>query len=313
MSLQRSLSASLSSSLSSCLDSVEAVGNRSSGDDEEVFVRDGGRVGAIFLGGHHLGDRGVGRIVHELEDPCREYYKLYLCDNRIGSLGASFVSYLLKYNTTLVELSLGNNNIGDEGARHLASSLVNDTLRMLNIENNNIGAAGVAALANALERNNTSLHSLVLSENPIGDGGARAMLDCIRNNASIDSLMRCNHTLRTVTLKKVTQVNDASILRKIPAFLKINRESESSSPSVAARRKILLLVKEHPSSLLDYLSSLRCDTKEMFGCMALVLALLGGSCDASSIFLVLMNSPSVFSDDPDISRVRFKAAKLLGI
>ena len=295
----------LSTSFSSCLDSVEAVFESDAGmagaDDGKDFVPDGGRVGAIFLGGNHLGDKGVARIIDGLEDHCREYYKLYLCDNRIGHQGASIISCSLKYNTTLMELSLGNNHIGDEGARHLASLLVvNDSLEMLNLENNNIGPAGITALATALEHDNNSLRCLVLSENPIGDEGALSMLQCIGNSFSLDHLQRCNHSLLSVILKKVTQVKDTTTLRKIQSYLKTNRLAVPS-PISASQRKIFLYVKENPNALLDYVSILRRDDteKEMYGCMALILALLGKQYDLSSTFVVLKHSPHLFSNDSD--------------
>mmetsp|Transcript_16870 Transcript_16870/g.29034 ORF Transcript_16870/g.29034 Transcript_16870/m.29034 type:complete len:310 (-) Transcript_16870:200-1129(-) len=300
----------LSPSFSSCLDSVEAVFEGDAGaiaaDDGEDFVRDGGRVGGIFLGGNHLGDKGVARIVDGLEDPCRQYYKLYLCDNRIGRQGASFISYSLKYNATLMELSLGNNHIGDEGARHMASSLVvNNCLQMLNLENNSIGPAGTTVIANALEHSNKSLHWLVLSENPIGDEGAKAILQCIGNSNSLEHLKRCNHSLLSVVLKKVTQVKDVATLRKIQCYLKTNRLS-FPSPISAAQRKILLYVKENPKELMNYFSSfgMKGAEVEIDGRMALLLALLGKQYDLSSTFVLLQNSPHLFTNDPGIKGIK---------
>lgn len=292
---------------SSCLETVEALflSDAAMTDDSEggeEFVRDGGREGAIFLGGNHLGDKGVERIVDGLQDPCREYYKLYLCDNRIGRLGASFISLSLKYNTTLIELSLGSNHIGDDGAKYLASALAaNDTLEMLDLEKNSIGPVGVTALANVLEHENSSLQWLVLSENPIGDEGAKRILKCVGNSTSFKCLETCNHSLLTITLKKVTQVKDNTALRKIQSHLKINRLSVPL-PIQAARRKILMHVRENPDALLDFLAKVQVDDAEteMF-LKAYILALLGCQEDLSTIFVVLKNSPQVFSSDPDMA------------
>lgn len=294
----------ISSSISSCLDAVDqALYEGDYSDDGEEFVRDGGRVGAIFLGGNHLGDKGVARIVDGLEDPCRDYYKLYLCDNRIGRLGALKISFSLKLNTKLKELSLGNNHIGNEGARHLASSLKdNNTLEVLNLENNSIGPAGTTALANALEHYNNTLHWLVLSENPIGDEGVKSMLRCIGNTSSFNDLQKCNHSLKSIILKKVTQVHDHTSLRKIQCLLKINRLS-APSLRLAAQRKILLHVKENPNALLEFFIAIRGDGSRMELCFhPLVLALLGDQYDLSTSFLLLQNSPHIFSNDPDIAK-----------
>lgn len=271
-------------------------------------------MGAIFLGGNHLGDKGVERIVDGLEDPCREYYKLYLCDNRIGRLGASFISCSLKYNTSLMELDLGNNHIGDDGAKYLALALEeNCTLKMLNLENNNIGSDGVVALANALEHSNDSLQWLVLTENPIGDEGAKALLRCVRNTLSFDHLQKCNHTLLSIILKKVTQIKDTSTLRKIQCYLKINRTSELALPGSVAQRKILAYAKENPNALLEYFTNLRSDCgRRELSLHPSVLALLGFQDDVSTVFTVLRNSAHLFSDDPDIESIVGGGRRKLG-
>lgn len=315
MSLRRLSTSLRSPSFSSCLDSVDAIfesdapGMIEDGDDGEAFQRDGGRVGAIFLGGNHLGDKGVERIVDGLEDKCREYYKLYLCHNRVGKIGASVVSNSLKHNTTLRELSLGNNHIGDEGARHLATALRdNCTLQMLNVENNNIGPAGVTALAKALEHNNDSLQWLVLSENPIGDEGANAILRCIGNMETFDHMYRCNHTLLSIILKKVSQVKDTTTLRKIQCYLKINRLSEQPMSFILplgsfAQRKVLEHAKENPNALLEYFTAMQGDDcRKGLSLHPLILALLGYHDDLSTIYSILQNTPHLFSDDPDICR-----------
>ncbi|KAL7544754.1 hypothetical protein ACHAWF_008113 [Thalassiosira exigua] len=304
---------SLSSSLSSCFDSVEAIfeidpasglgppSSSSDAYDGEEFVRDGGRIGAIFLGGHRLGDKGVARIVDGLEDPCRDYYKLYLDDNRIGVPGASSLSRSLRCNATLLELGLENNRLGDEGARCLASALAeNDTLVMLNLEKNGVGPSGTAAIADALEHRNNSLQWLVLSENPIGDEGAKAMLRCVGNTSSFDRLQLCNHTLLSVVLKKVTQVKDHATLRKIHCYLKINRLS-SPFPAFARQRKILTHAKENPDVFLEYLHTIRRDdAKRELSLHPLILALLGQQCELSTIFMVVQSSAHIFLNDPDI-------------
>ena len=292
----------LSSSLSSCLDSAEALleDDPSATEHGEAFVRDGGSERAIFLGGNgkRLGDKGVTRVVEGLEDPSREYYKLYLCDNRIGWRGASIVSHALTHNTSLVEMSLGNNRIGDEGARHLASALVhNATLEMLDLENNGIGPAGTVAIANALERDNNSLQWLVLSENPIGDEGAQALLRCIANTTSLDHLQKSNHSLLSIILKKVAWVKDAAFLRKIRCYLKINRLSVPCT-RFAVQRKVLLGVKESPQRLMEFCATLREENPSIeLGLQPYLLSLLGYHSDLSTAFVVLQNAPHLFSDD----------------
>ncbi len=280
----------------SMTDSVVTAAAAAANDNE-----DGGSEGAIFMVGNHIRDKGVVRIVDVLKEPCcREYYKLYLCDNRVGRLGASCISLALNYNTTLRELSLGNNHIGDEGARHLANALTqNGTLEMLNLEKNKIGPIGITYLANSLERDNTSLLWLVLSENPIGDEGARSMLRCVGNTSTVERLQGCNHSLLSIVMRKVTQINDSpATVRKIHSYLKINRLSGNSS-RLAAQRKLLLFVKENHNALLGYLSvGQRCDTVKEMHCASHIMALLGYEKDLSTMFAILRITPHLFSVEP---------------
>ena len=275
-----------------CLDYIESAlficdTQHSSGEDEND-----GNIDAIFLGGNHIGDRGVARIVYGLEDYI-QYRKLYLCDNRISQDGALLISKSLRHNKTLIELSLGNNLIGDEGACLLASSLSqNDTLEILNLENNGIGCRGTKAIVELGLMHNSVIQYLVLSENPIEDDGAKALLRCIRDTSSLANLYLCNHTLLSIILKKVTL--DGRILRDIKSYLKVNRMS-NNSPVSAATRKILLYIKENPEIFIEYMVRIREVNPDLELCiMPRVLSLLGNQQDLATMNIILQNSPGLF-------------------
>lgn len=78
----------------------------------------------------------------------------------------------------LVELDLGHNNIGTEGARVLASSPHLAGLRVLRLVGCGIGDDGVRALAESPHFGR--LTTLALDFNPLGDSGFRAFLDSSR-------------------------------------------------------------------------------------------------------------------------------------
>ncbi|MED6232917.1 hypothetical protein ATANTOWER_004217, partial [Ataeniobius toweri] len=83
---------------------------------------------------------------------------------------------LLSEDSILTDLSLRNNQIGDEGARLIGSALsttksANKNLLSLNLAFNNIRDAGAAHIAQGLRLNRT-LVFLSLSNNQIGDSGA---------------------------------------------------------------------------------------------------------------------------------------------
>ena len=262
----------------------------------------GDREGIIFLIGCNMKNKGVERVVDGLQDPCREYSKLFLCDNRIEKLSASFLSYALKNDSCLTELSLAHNDIGNDGAESLAHALrFNGTLKMLNLEKNNIGPRGVAALSKCLERSNTTLQWMVLSENPIGDEGAKSLLRCVGNNLTIDTLLKCNFSLTSITLKKVTCLTSQTTLRKIQCYLTINRLFMPSRISLASQRKVLMLVKENHGPLLEYMSAIQGVDAVKDVCIMQILALLGRHCDLlSTLFALLKDNvvPSLLWKSP---------------
>jgi len=79
----------------------------------------------------------------------------------------------LKTNSTLVELNINENNLGDEGAKALAEGLkANKTLKSLDLSLNYIGDEGAKAIAAMLDVNKT-LTSLTISGNEIQDAELR--------------------------------------------------------------------------------------------------------------------------------------------
>ncbi len=283
---------SISASFSICRDSIESallICDAQHNDDNDSD----GSIDAIFLGGNHISDRGIARIVDGLDDYI-QYRKLYLSYNRISQYGVNLISQSLRCNKTLIELSLGDNAMGNEGARLLASSLKeNDTLEILNLEKNGIGCEGTKAIVDAM-LHNTVLQYLVLSENPIEDDGAKALRRCIKDTSSLLNLHRCNHTLLSIYLKKVTLVKDGRILRDIKRYLKVNRMS-NNSPQIAATRKILMCVREKPWILTDYIIRTREDNPGLeMAIMPKILSLLASEPDLATMNIIMQTSPGIF-------------------
>jgi hypothetical protein len=108
--------------------------------------------------------------------------ELNLWDNPIGDAGAASLADALRANTALALLILYKNLIGDAGATALAEVLaVNTTLTELNLFKNLIGDAGAASLADAF-RINTTLTMLNLGSNSIGDAGSAALTAAVDSN-----------------------------------------------------------------------------------------------------------------------------------
>lgn len=232
------------SSCSSCFNSIE----------HDVQTYDEAERSSLFLS-TPMSAKGLRFLTNGFDDPCLKLSRCYLYDNNISSSGALLLAHSIikSHNLRLVELSIENNGVGDLGAEYLSCALrKNKVLKMLNLENNGIGWRGATCLARSLSCENeaSALRWLVLSGNNLGDDGARAMLNCVGNTHSLESLFDgSNHILHSIVLKKVN-VKDRSILKDMSFFLKINRMYNLSTG--AAKRKINLCVHEDPNLLLDY-------------------------------------------------------------
>ncbi|KAG0025896.1 hypothetical protein BGZ82_009786 [Podila clonocystis] len=106
------------------------------------------------------------------------------------------LSEALKTNTTLTNLDLWGNSIGDNGAQSLAEALKNNsTLTTLDLWRNSIGDNGALALAELLERN-SSLTTLSLGYNSIGPKGAQELYQ-------LETLVHINNALRSPDLESL--------------------------------------------------------------------------------------------------------------
>ncbi|CAN0065691.1 unnamed protein product, partial [Sphacelaria rigidula] len=87
-------------------------------------------------------------------------------------VGTAALAEVIKFNTTLRDVSLANTVLNPQGCALLADALfMNRNLVSLNLEKNRIGAAGAKFLAAALSANQ-SLRHLSLDGNDVGDEGA---------------------------------------------------------------------------------------------------------------------------------------------
>ena len=117
--------------------------------------------------------------------------ELILYNNRLGDKGVRLLAFELSINNnTLKKLNLGFNEITDDGAQHLAQMLkTNRTLTHLWLQENHIGDRGTQLLAGVLARHNWTLELLALYSNKLlSDLSVNAMLDMLRMNQSLQQL-----------------------------------------------------------------------------------------------------------------------------
>jgi Ran GTPase-activating protein (RanGAP) involved in mRNA processing and transport len=101
-------------------------------------------------------------------------------------VGAMAFAETLTTNTSLQELWLANNSIGDAGVASLAEALCsNTTLTDLNLGCNRLTNEGASSLAGALHEANVTLQTLTIAYNPgVGDEGKDAIQSVVEQKKS---------------------------------------------------------------------------------------------------------------------------------
>ena len=141
--------------------------------------------------GNNIGPRGCIEIKNWIvnsDDRNNKYCKLRglnLIDNNITDEGLKHLAEALTNNNCkLNNLELSNNNITDEGVKLLVEALTknNCKLNSLDLAGNNITDEGVKLLAEALTKNNCKLNSLDLAGNNITDEGVKHLAEALTNN-----------------------------------------------------------------------------------------------------------------------------------
>ena len=134
--------------------------------------------------------------------------------NPLGSDGVTWIAEALGSNQGLKELSLMNTECDDEGAVALANMLhMNKTLERLLLcnkadepvfRNNSIGDKGATALADVLKENNSSLRELHLCDNTnITNTGLRKLIEAVQKNKILNLYIDLPEQTR-MTLDKET-------------------------------------------------------------------------------------------------------------
>ena len=113
---------------------------------------------------------------------------LNIHSNNIGDSGAAMIATALQSNHTLTRMNMGSNRISDRGASAIATALhSNSKLTTLDIGCNDISGSGASAIATALYSNST-LTTLHINDNDISDSGATAIATALHSNSTLTDL-----------------------------------------------------------------------------------------------------------------------------
>ncbi|XP_072894830.1 NACHT, LRR and PYD domains-containing protein 3-like [Hemitrygon akajei] len=136
----------------------------------------------LNLGYNELGDSGVKQVSAALRNPECKIQKLGLCDVHLTDSGTEDLVSALSTNTSLTELNLGGNDLGDSGVKLVSAALRNPECKIQKLQLYGVGLtdSGVEDLASALSTN-PSLTELGLSNNKLGDSGVKLVSEALKN------------------------------------------------------------------------------------------------------------------------------------
>ena len=148
--------------------------------------------------------------------------------------GYKLIAEAIGKNTTLQELDISHNEIGDDGIIAIGQQLqFNNTLRYLNVSANKITNVGAVCIAEALHVG-TALHEVDISENRITYEGLVSFLEHIQMNTTLKTLL--------VTRNNITKTGFLRIenyVKKIRSSLVIHT---SWNEVVISFKQIFLLI-----------------------------------------------------------------------
>ncbi|XP_072894459.1 NACHT, LRR and PYD domains-containing protein 3-like isoform X2 [Hemitrygon akajei] len=136
----------------------------------------------LRLGENELGDSGVKLVSVALRNAECKIQKLWLWDVSLTYSGAEDLASALSTNTSLTELDMSENELGDSGVKLVSAALRNLECKIQTLEMIDVGLtdSGAEDLVSALSTN-TSLMELNLSNNELGDSGVKLVSAALRN------------------------------------------------------------------------------------------------------------------------------------
>jgi NLR family CARD domain-containing protein 3 len=139
------------------------------------------------------------------------FFQIDLSQRGLQPSDAKLVKMALLNNANLTELKLGYNNLGDTGVKTLAGGIAtHHALNLLDLGFNNVGDEGIRALSEGLQKSQASrkgsLQTLYLAGNLIGEEGALAIADCIRqSNCRLRKLYMTGNRIGGDGVKAITE------------------------------------------------------------------------------------------------------------
>ncbi|XP_062896162.1 NACHT, LRR and PYD domains-containing protein 3-like [Mobula hypostoma] len=192
----------------------------------------------LRLGGNKLGDSGMKRVSAALRNPECIIQKLRLENVGLLDSGAEDLASALSANTSLTELNMSDNKLGDSGVKLVSAALKNPEgkIQKLGLKDVGLTDSGAEDLVSALSTN-PSLTELDLSHNKLGDSGVKLVSAALRNPECKIQKLRLN----SVGLKDSGAEDLVSALSTNPSLTELNLGFNSlTDRSVPALRRLIL-------------------------------------------------------------------------
>ncbi|XP_059816816.1 NACHT, LRR and PYD domains-containing protein 3-like [Hypanus sabinus] len=136
----------------------------------------------LRLGENKLGDSGVKLVSAALRNPECKIQKLWLGDVGLTDSGVEDLASPLSKISSLTELDLGSNKLGDSGVKLVSAALRNPECKIQTLVLDNVSLTDSCAedLVSALSTNRT-LMELDLGDNKLADSGVKLVSAALRN------------------------------------------------------------------------------------------------------------------------------------
>eukprot|EP01104_Vermistella_antarctica_P020132 TRINITY_DN840_c0_g1_i1.p1 TRINITY_DN840_c0_g1~~TRINITY_DN840_c0_g1_i1.p1 ORF type:complete len:1486 (-),score=419.48 TRINITY_DN840_c0_g1_i1:95-4552(-) len=148
------------------------------------------RLSQIHLSQNMIDATGAIVIAAALSAKCDMLQLLHIANNTLGPNGASTIAESFQHNSSLTELDIGGNSIGDDGAIAILKAVAKNKhlpLYRLDMQLNDLGS-GVVKIIDPIFQE-TAISHLNLSFNRLGDEGARAVASILPRTPFLHALL----------------------------------------------------------------------------------------------------------------------------
>lgn len=130
---------------------------------------------------------------------------LWLEANGIYPRGAEAISQILQRSPEMKYLYTSNNNFGNSGVAHLAQA-ASRQLDVCHLGSNKIDHIGAEVIADVLLSEHSSIQTLVLDGNNLGDEGAKIIAEGLKKNKNLTKLDLRNNRIGKIGMLALLQV-----------------------------------------------------------------------------------------------------------